>query len=345
MSADYRRLISCSVGILLTLTWAMPAASDNHNKGTLTFAGVRSIPHEATMNPDPLVLVGSEKMQSTVRLQVRFIQETECRIAPNLTDIMQNVADTIAASGAAQALQGRFAADIDKASEFKATLYDGDVSLRDCARGTNLAPDPDYDKTKKAAVKRLEAAGFKEMAPIDQKFGGITITVTPWVRKIGSSGTELGEIRGRVSIKLDADIDKENLRFRGGFHMVGEPEFESRNPPPRGPDRRKAQEQYEAFKVRFNEAVSTLLAKLNVESNLFKSVKDADDFVFLSDIGNTVTREKRRSIPFMGERQPLHVKIVLTAGPWARRYSGDGAGQEPTPYRDFEDADEDDDGN
>lgn len=319
----------------MTLTGAVPAVSDNHNKGSLIVPGVRDIRPEVTTNPKILSLRASEKVRSTVKLQVRFIQETECKIGDSLTSIVQNeIADRIAASGAAERLKGRFQADIESVN--RATLYEGDVPLRNCTVARNTPSDKAYARKKKAAIDKLKARGFVALKPVFETFGTIKIKMTPWVRKIGGSGTDFGEIRGRVDLKLAANIDTNTFIYKGKFKTVAGPKFEVSNPPPRGPDRRRAKKQYDAFKKRFDEAYKKLKKKLEFEARLFKSIKKVREFKFYSKVGQKVTRQKRLSIPFMGSRQKFGIKVVLTAGEWRDKFSTEGAGEAPKPYKDFD---------
>lgn len=316
MSFKYHCPIIFCLGLSVALV-IVPTSAFAKNSGTTTLGNSREFHHKVTTDPKILTLEASEVMRTTAKVQIRFIQETECPILPGMLGVVQNVADVIeslSADLASKELADMFKASID--AETRSTDYTGAMRLDplgDC--DTNAKGDPDHAAKKAAAIKKLIDGGFQELNSVTRKVGNVTFKWTPWLRRVGSSGTGLGEVRGTVKLKLDADIDKKDFRFLGGFTEVETPVFQVRNQPRSGPEREKARAQYKAFQMRFNTTYLKLLSRLNTPARLFKDEKERRIFM-ASEVGTKVSKVGHRSIPFMGERYRWRIAIEFTAGKW-----------------------------
>ena len=316
MSANRNRrsglcVVFC-VGLVL-----MQSVAVAQNSGTMSLGGPRTIYHEVLTDPKILTLEVTEMLATTAKVQVRFIQETECKILTGMVGKLQNVADQLSIAEVLSAdlisnrLEEMFKADIDAAS--KSTDYEGGVTLENC--NPQAAADEGYAAIKAEAIEKLISGGFEEQEPVFRTVGNVTVTWTPWMRKVGTSGTGLGEVKGTVKLRLDADLDKENFIFLGGFTEVATPDFQIRNQPRSGPEREQARAQYKAFQVRFNTAYLALLQRLNKPSKLFKTKEESAAFRN-GPVGDTASKIGYRNIPFMGKRYRWRIGIIFTAGDW-----------------------------
>lgn len=331
MSVAYHRPLGLCAGLLLVLTMAMPAAAQN--SGTLTDKDEREISFNITTNPEILTLEVTEMLRTTAKVQIRFIQETECMILPGMVGRLQNIADVLAAGAIAERLKNKLQAEID--ATVRTTLFESSVPVRNCDK--EKRGDPAHAAKKAEAIKKLISLGFEMLEPVEEKHGTITVTWTPWVRKVGSSGTKLGEVTGIVKLKLVGKIDQK-YSFVGGFKTVEAPNFLIEDMA--ASYRQQAKAQYEEFKKRFTDTYKDLLKRLDkFEKRIFSTPQERRKFKH-STIGSPasrVHRVKSLSIPFMGTREPLTINIGLTAGKWLDEWAHEGVGPAPSPYIEFDD--------
>lgn len=302
MLVGYRRLISYFTGAVLIAS-AIPAAADN--SGTVTSNDIRKIQYEITTEPAEFSIEISETLGTTAKVDIVFVQETKIDVERGMVGHLNNITDRMMAAGLEQRLKELLMADIAHKAEFeKYTQAHAQMS------------DKEYTENKKALEQRLIGEGYESLGTASDTIGTITVEYTAWVRKSGWAGDQLGEVRGTVKLKLDAEVDWDNFIFLGGFEAIGQPNFQTRNGPRSREQRRKAREQFVAFQARFNRTLRVRLRQLNGDKKLFRS--DEDRQIFLnSEVGSLEAEASKKSllsIPFMGSRNPWNISVNFTAG-------------------------------